>query len=198
MSEVTAPAETHPPESEPAPTRKRGTRQVIEWMVLIGAALLLALLIKAFLFQAFYIPSESMVPTLNKNDRVLVNKLSYKFHDVHRGDIVVFKAPPGQEDNIKDLVKRVIGLPGDTIEFRNGAVWINGKQLDEGYLPDGTVTTQSCGVDAQVTVPAKHYWMMGDNRTASKDSRCFGAIPDGDIVGRVFFKMWPLNKIGFM
>ena len=81
-------------------------------MLLIAAALLLALLIKTFLFQAFYIPSESMVPTLNKNDRVLVNKLSYKLHDVHRGDIVVFKAPPGEEDDIKDLVKRVIGLPG--------------------------------------------------------------------------------------
>ena len=182
----------------PPPRKRSGTRQILEWLILIAAALALALLIKAFLFQAFYIPSESMVPTLQKNDRVLVNKLSYKLHDVHRGDIVVFKAPPGQEDNIKDLVKRVIGLPGDTIEFRNGAVWVNGKQLDEGYLPDGTLTTQSCGVDAQVTVPAKHYWMMGDNRTASKDSRCFGAIPEGDIVGRVFFKMWPLNKIGFM
>ena len=74
---------------------------------------LIALLIKTFLFQAFYIPSESMVPTLNMNDRVLVNKLSYKLHDVHRGDIVVFKAPPGEEPEIKDLVKRVIGLPGD-------------------------------------------------------------------------------------
>ena len=198
MSEVTAPAETHPPESEPAPTRKRGTRQVIEWMVLIGAALLLALLIKAFLFQAFYIPSESMVPTLNKNDRVLVNKLSYKFHDVHRGDIVVFTAPPGEEDDIKDLVKRVIGLPGDDVAFKDGIVYINGSPLDEKYLPEGTITSQTCNVPAQVNVPANSYWVMGDNRQASKDSRCFGAIPKGDIVGRVFFKMWPPSDLSIM
>jgi signal peptidase I len=200
MSEVTAPAGTHPPESESESeiASKRGTRQVIEWMVLIAAALLLALLIKAFLFQAFYIPSESMVPTLNKNDRVLVNKLSYKFHDVHRGDIVVFEAPPGEEDDIKDLVKRVIGLPGDQIAFKDGVVYLNGSPLDESYLPEGTITSQTCNVAAQVTVPANSYWVMGDNRQASKDSRCFGAIPKGDIVGRVFFKMWPPSDISIM
>jgi signal peptidase I len=198
MCEVTAPAGTHPPESEPVARAKRGTRQVIEWMLLIAAALALALLIKAFLFQAFYIPSESMVPTLNKNDRVLVNKLSYKLHDVHRGDIVVFTAPEGEEDGVKDLVKRVIGLPGDNIAFRDGVVYVNGSQLEEDYLPDGTITSQTCNVAAEVTVPANSYWVMGDNRQASKDSRCFGAIPEGDIVGRVFFKMWPLSDLGFL
>jgi signal peptidase I len=184
---------------EPEPRRKRsGTRQIIEWLLLIVAALLLALLIKAFLFQAFYIPSESMVPTLHKNDRVLVNKLSYKLHDVHRGDIVVFTAPPGEQSDIKDLVKRVIGLPGDKVAFRDGIVYINDKPLQEKYLPDGVVTSQSCGVSEEVTVPPKHYWVMGDNRQASKDSRCFGAIPESHIVGRVFFKMWPLSDLGFM
>jgi signal peptidase I len=198
MPEVTAPAETSPPESEPAQERpKRSTRQIIEWTILIVAALVLALLIKAFLFQAFYIPSESMVPTLNKNDRVLVNKLSYKLHDVHRGDIVVFTAPPGEED-VKDLVKRVIGLPGEEVAFRDGVVYINRKPLDESYLPEGTITSQTCNVPAQVTVPANSVWVMGDNRQASKDSRCFGAIPEKSIVGRVFFKMWPLGDIGFM
>jgi signal peptidase I len=176
---------------------KRG-RQIIELLVLVAAALALALLVQTFLVKAFYIPSESMVPTLNKNDRVLVNKLSYKLHDVNRGDIVVFKAPEGEESGVKDLVKRVVGLPGDNLAFRDGAVYVNGELLEEDYLPEGTVTSQTCNVATEVTVPGNSYWMMGDNRQASKDSRCFGAIPEGDIVGRVFFKMWPLSDLGFM
>src|SRR5581483_7184194 len=97
---------------------KSTRRVVVEWVVLIAAALVIAFLIKTFLFQAFYIPSESMVPTLNVGDRVLVNKLSYDFHDVHRGDIVVFDAPPlARSNDIKDLVKRVIGLPGETVTY---------------------------------------------------------------------------------
>src|SRR3954453_10703794 len=88
--------------------RQSGRRKLIEWVVLIGVALVVALVVKAFLFQAFYIPSDSMVPTLKKDDRVLVNKLSYKLHDVHRGDIVVFSKPPKEQSDIKDLVKRVI------------------------------------------------------------------------------------------
>jgi signal peptidase I len=195
---VTATADATPG-SDPAERRRRsGTRQLIEWLVLIAAALALALIIKTFLFQAFYIPSESMLPTLEKNDRVLVNKLSYKLHDVHRGDIVVFEAPEGEDQGVKDLVKRVIGLPGDQVEFRDGTVYVNGAALDENYLEPDTVTSQTCGVAATVTVPPDSYWVMGDNRGASKDSRCFGPIPEDDIVGRVFFKMWPLNDLGFL
>jgi signal peptidase I len=199
MSAVTqSPAEVvEEPEEQPRKKRS-GTRQVVEWLLLVAAALALALLIKTFLFQAFYIPSESMVPTLEKNDRVLVNKLSYKLHDVHRGDLVVFTAPPGEEADVKDLVKRVVGLPGDKVSFHNGSVYIDDKKLDEGYLPDGVVTTATCGVPDEVTVPADHYWVMGDNRQASKDSRCFGPIAESKIVGRVFFKMWPLNDLGFL
>jgi signal peptidase I len=183
----------------PEPPRKHsGTRQVVEWLIVVGAALLVALIVRVFLFQAFFIPSESMTPTLEKHDRVIVNKLSYKLHDVHRGDIIVFKTPPGQDDGVNDLVKRVIGLPGETVEFRDGSVFVNGKQLDEHYLPDGTVTAPTCGVATSVTVPAGHYWVMGDNRTQSKDSRCFGAIPKGDIVGRAFFRFWPLSRIGIL
>ena len=132
--EPTGPA---PTTSDPAPTRGRserrkgrrgrknasGLRVALEWIVLVVAALLVALVIKTFLFQAFYIPSESMVPTLEIGDRVLVNKLSYKLHDVHRQDVVVFKAPKAAETgDIQDLVKRVIGLPGDTVEARDGKV----------------------------------------------------------------------------
>ena len=121
--------------------RSNGTRQAIEWGVLVVGALVIALLIKTFLFQAFYIPSASMDPTLKVHDRVLVNKLSYHLHPVHRGDIVVFHAPPQEETaQIKDLVKRVIGLPGDTIEARDNHVYINDRLLNEPYLPKGTIT----------------------------------------------------------
>lgn len=181
----------------PTTTRRnanRGTRQVIEWLLLILGALLIALLIKSFLFQAFYIPSESMVPALQENDRVLVNKMSYRLGDVSRGDIVVFEAPPGTDDGIKDLVKRVIGLPGETVEGRDGTVYVDGRPLDEGYLPEGTVT----GAFAPETVPPDQYWVMGDNRPASRDSRYFGFVPEDDLVGRVFVRIWPITRIGIM
>ncbi len=175
--------------------QQRRRRQAIEWIILIAAALGIALLIKTFLFQAFYIPSESMAPTLEKNDRVLVNKLSYRLHDVNRGDIVVFTAPEGEETNgIEDLVKRVVGLPGETIEGRDGAIYIDGNLLEEPYLPDGTVS-QDFGPE---TVPAGRYFVLGDNRQNSKDSTFFGSIPGSDIVGRVFVKIWPPGDVGFL
>ncbi|GIU87771.1 MAG: signal peptidase I [Acidimicrobiia bacterium] len=180
--------------TEPKRSRK-GTRQFLEWLLLIAAALGIALLIKAFLFQAFYIPSESMVPTLLRNDRVLVNKLSYRLHDVHRGDIVVFEAPEGQEqDDVKDLVKRVIGLPGEQIEARDGRVYIDGEPLEEDYLPPGTVSENL----PLTTVPADAVFVMGDNRSQSRDSRVFGPIPTDDIVGRVFVRIWPPSRISLM
>ncbi len=197
-----------------AKTPKSTKRVVGEWVVLIVAALAIAFLIKTFLFQAFYIPSESMVPTLKVGDRVLVNKLSYDFHDVHRGDIVVFDAPPlARSNDIQDLVKRVIGLPGDTVEYgsnTNGHVVVDGHVLKEPYLPKGTETTVNgnpqvppgCGkpADGQAgcKVPAGHVFVMGDNRPASKDARFFGPISESTIVGRVFLRIWPIGSIGFM
>jgi signal peptidase I len=184
------------PDAATARRRRRssGTRQLIEWVLLIGTALAIALLIKTFLFQAFYIPSESMVPTLKIHDRVLVNKLSYKLHDIHRGDIVVFTKPKGEASDIKDLVKRVIGLPGETVEGRDDHIFINGKELREPYLPDGTVTSTF----AAQPIPANSIWVMGDNRPASRDSRYFGPIPESSVVGRVFIRIWPPNRLGFL
>ncbi len=182
---------------QPAPaTGKRNRsslRNVIEWVAIIAAALVVAIVIKTFLFQAFYIPSESMEPTLKPQDRVLVNKLSYKLHPVHRGDIVVFKRPPSEagDPTIKDLIKRVVGLPGETIEERDGQVYINGQQLKESYLPAGTVTNTL----PPTKVGADQYFVMGDNRTNSKDSRFIGTIPKSLIVGRAFIRVWPLSKI---
>jgi signal peptidase I len=175
----------------------RNLRGAIEWVVIIGAALLAAFLIKTFLIQAFYIPSESMVPTLKNGDRVLVNKLSYNLHDVHRGDIVVFERPPSEptDPQIKDLIKRVIALPGETVSGdESGHVLINGKLLNEPYLPAGVTTT---GLQ-QFKIPAHHYWVMGDNRSNSKDSRYFSAISDSLIVGRAFIRVWPLSSFGLL
>lgn len=183
------------PDLSKARRRSNGYRQAIEWVVLVAGALIIALVIKTFLFQAFYIPSASMDPTLKVHDRVLVNKLSYHLHPVHRGDVVVFTAPPAERTaQIKDLVKRVIGLPGETIEARDGHIYINGRYLNEPYLPPGTITD-----DLPATViPANSYFMMGDNRTASSDSRVFGPINRSTIIGRAFVRMWPLSRLGFL
>jgi signal peptidase I len=135
-----------------------------------------------------------MVPTLQKDDRVLVNKLSYKLHDIHRGDIVVFEKPKEEASNIKDLVKRVIGLPGETVEGRDGHVYINDKLLKEPYLPEGTVTSNF----SAITVEPNALWVMGDNRSQSRDSRFFGTIGQSTVVGRVFLRIWPLSRLGFL
>ncbi len=179
--------------AEREPRRPKST--VVEWTLLVVAAVVIAYVIKAFLFQAFFIPSDSMLPTLEKGDRVLVNKLSYRLHDVHRGDIVVFKAPAGTKtEEIKDLVKRVIGLPGENIEGRGSQISIDGRVLDEPYLPRGARSKTF----ATVKVPPSMYFVLGDNRLESKDSTVFGPIKRSDIVGRVFVRIWPPSRIGFL
>ncbi len=186
------------PETPAAPTGKSkpsAMRGAVEWVVILVGALIVALVVKTFLLQAFYIPSASMEPTLKVGDRVLVNKLSYDFHDVRRGDIVVFGSPPGEDNpDIKDLIKRVIGLPNDTVEGRDGRVYINGDPLKEPYLPAGT-STSSFGPEK---VPPGHLWVMGDNRSNSKDSRFFHTIPESLVVGRAFIRVWPISSIGLL
>ena len=154
----------------------KGWRTATEWGVLVVVAIVIAILIKTFLFQAFYIPSGSMVPTLEVGDRVLVNKVSYDLHDVHRGDIVVFAAGPNprwRSTQIDDLVKRVIALPGETISSCDGSsVCIDGKVLKEPYLPKGTPTQNL----VTQTIPKGEYFVMGDNRTESQDARAHGPI----------------------
>ena len=177
------------PEFRRARKRKRSTRNAIEWVAIVAGALIVALLVKTFLIQAFFIPSLSMYSTLDKGDRVLVNKLSYDLHDPNRGDIVVFERPPGVPDTgIKDLIKRVVGLPGDTIESRDGKVFINGHRLEEPYLDPGVRTVN---LEKQ-KVPKHHVFVMGDNRSNSEDSRIFGSIDEDLLVGRAFVRVWPV------
>jgi signal peptidase I len=187
-----------------------------ELPALLLIAFVLALLIKSFLVQAFYIPSESMVPTLKIGDRVLVNKLTYRFHPPGRGDIVVFQDPnaPAVHRSLisgiahwvtdglglttspdKDFIKRVIGLPGDTVEIRKGKVYVNGSALGpEPYL--SPIADVSCCPGQSWTVPQGDLFVMGDNRTNSSDSRSsLGFIPINKVVGRAFVIIWPPSRI---
>jgi signal peptidase I len=194
---------------EAAGKKRRKKRQKYEWIILVVISLVVALVVRAFLIQAFYIPSESMFPTLKTNDRVLVNKLAYKFGDVERGDIIVFHAPPGAATNgVKDLIKRVVGLPGDTIEGRDGIVYINGRPLEEPYLrpevrsttfgPKTVPETGLCDADNPENGEGPCYFMMGDNRQGSRDSTKFGPVGEGAIVGRAFVKIWPISDLGLL
>ncbi len=166
-------------------------RNVLEWIVVLGAAVAVAIILRTFVFQAFYIPSESMETTLYKDDRLLVNKVSYRLHDVNRGDVVVFRRPDDQPGEIRDLIKRVIGLPGETVEGRGGVIYIDDQQLVEPYL-DG----KPFGDFSPTTVPEGQFFMMGDNRDESLDSRRFGTIGEDRIVGRAFVLFWPFDRVG--
>lgn len=184
-------------------SRESRTRSIIEWVVVIAGALAIALVMKVFLIQVFWIPSGSMEHTLDIGDRVIVNKLSYNLHDINRGDIIVFERPEDQDSAIKDLIKRVIALPGEEISFDDGNVYIDGDLLDEPYLDEGTRSVGhtyggGCTVEEPCGVPEGEVWVMGDNRSNSQDSTYFGPIDADDVVGRAFFRIWPLNRFGFL
>jgi signal peptidase I len=188
----------------PSPRLPSRTRGIVEWVVVIVGAVIVALVIKTFLIQAFYIPSRSMEPALEIDDRVLVNKLSYQLHDVNRGDIVVFERPESEQgSDIKDLIKRVIALPGEQVVIKDDAVFVDGQRLVEPYLVPGTTIANGptepwrCTDEQPCVVPDDSVWVMGDNRTDSRDSRYFGPIPEDTIVGRAFVRIWPLDRAAF-
>jgi signal peptidase I len=191
-------------EPKPEPQKGRGYRALIEWTIILMAVLLCTVLLRTYVVQSFSIPSLSMYPTLKVGDRIIVDKLSYHLHGVQRGDIVVFASPPLEDQEYADLVKRVIGLPGETISAKDGHVYINGKRLNEPWLPPGPASyTGALPGDAHpqfdlpgpVKIPPGEYFVMGDNRLDSEDSRFFGPIPRSLIVGRAEFVAWPLNHI---
>lgn len=197
------------PGGKHARPRSPAQRALIEWGVVLVGAVIVVVVVRTFFVQAFYIPSASMQPTLRKNDRVLVNKLSYTLHSVHRGDVVVFDRPSCDAANtpvwasceatgqIKDLIKRVVGLPGDTITVQDDHVLVDGKRLSEPYT-HGLPTRLICSFPGTYRVPKGDVFVMGDNRTNSTDSRCFGPISEKIIVGRAFVRVWPLSRIGFL
>jgi signal peptidase I len=213
-----------PPGVEPPPYHKEDEKQpgllavLRETVVLVALAVLLAVVFKTFLIAAFYIPSGSMESTLNISDRVLVEKVSYRFGDIERGDVIVFVHDepgvevPGPSNPVagflsslgqavgvvppsdRDFIKRVIGLPGDTINCRGGKLFRNGRPVTEPYLDPGT-PTESC---TRTTVPPGQLFVMGDNRDNSQDSRVFGPIQESDVVGRAFVRIWPLTHTGWL
>ena len=186
----------------------RSVKKAIEWLAVIVGALLVAFLIKTFLMQAYYIPSSSMTPALQVGDRVLVNKLSYEFGEVSRGDLVVFKQTEVDTGNKTDLIKRVIATEGELLEISDGEIFItekggkDRKLLVEPYLAEG-VTTQGFAFEGlcpeseanTCLVPENFIFVMGDNRSGSRDSRYFGPVKTDDIVGRAFIRIWPLGSL---
>ena len=199
--------ETAPPTGQPNPTpipvlvpAPRGrnrpqsrARWLVEWAVILVAAVSVAVLVRATVVQAFFIPSPSMVPTLKVHDRLLVDKVTFHVRDIRRGDIIVFRRPPALRDTkINDLIKRVVGLPGETVEGRSGHVFVDGVQLPEPYLPKGLETAPF----EPIVVPLDAYFVMGDNRPESNDSRFWGTVDRSLVVGRAMFRMWPPSRIG--
>lgn len=166
-----------------APKRKSQLREYAE---ALGVALLLALAIRTFVVQAFKIPSGSMLPTLQIGDHILVNKFLFYFRPVQRGDIIVFKFP---QDESRDFIKRVIGLPGETVEIRGKEVLVNGKPLDEPYAVYGDWPMGRLGERERlgpIVIPPERLFMMGDNRDHSMDSRVWGFLDVNKVKGKAF------------
>ena len=190
--------------SGPPPTwAQRAWPVILEWSIVLICAIGLAFVLRAFLVEVFVIPSGSMERTLLIDDRVVVYKLGYRFGDVSRGDVVVFRQP-GQSDSADDLIKRVVAIGGDTFEIRDGLVYLDGRQIDEPYLrwPESTDPAgpiHGCVNPAErdrCVVPEGKLLVLGDNRWASRDSRYFGPIDEDTVVGRAFVKIWPPSSLG--
>jgi signal peptidase I len=161
---------------------------LVEYLESIVIALVLALIIRTFLFQPFYIPSGSMEPTLQIGDRIIVSKFSYYFSEPKRGDITVFKYPL---DPKRDFIKRVIGLPGDVVGIKDSQLYLNGMIVPEPY-----VLHQEYGDFGPVVVPEQYFFVLGDNRNNSQDSRNWGFVPKKKLVGKAQVIFWPFNRAG--
>ncbi|NJM67119.1 MAG: signal peptidase I [Acaryochloris sp. RU_4_1] len=187
----------------------------------VGLSLLLAFGIRTFVAEARYIPSESMVPTLQIDDRLIIDKITYRFRDPERGDIVVFNPTESlKRAKFKEaFIKRVIGIPGDRIEIKDSLVWVNNRPTQENYTakePTNNPSPETCGnnfktnevdskeidppipifLEVPQTIPNNHYLVLGDNRGNSYDGRCWGLVAHDDLVGQAIFRFWPFDRIG--
>lgn len=183
--------------------RHGAARALRDWVIVIVVALGAALFVRVYVLQQFYISGPSMETTLFQNNRVLVNKLSYRLHDVHRGDVVVFDRVTTTDGTVAhdDLIKRVIAVGKDTIEIKKCVVFVNSKAIVEPYLDKDVLALKDPNDRCRVanmpvlTVPDQQLFVMGDNRAESFDSRSFGAIPEDLVVGRAFAIVWPISRI---
>jgi signal peptidase I len=197
---------------------KSTANSIIELVVIVAIALGLALGIQAFLIKPYKIPSESMVPTLQVGQRVLVNRIGTHFGDPEVGDILVFHPPKGAENGLDqcgvdhpadqgcpkatpeqadvNYIKRVVGVPGDTLKVVGGHVIRNGKRESDGYIAPCQGDEAECSLPRPIRVLPGHYFLMGDNRGNSDDSRFWGPIPKDSIIGEAFATYWPLDRIG--
>jgi signal peptidase I len=218
LREPTTPRKkSHNPIERLFPNLPHGWRVAIDWAVTIIGAVAIVLAIKAWVVNPYRIPSSSMEPTLhcakpaqgceaNTSDRVLANRFIYHFRDPRRGEVVVFKTPPLAEQECGSkgtFVKRLIGLPSEVWEERNGFVYINGKKLDEPYIKPDRRDHQTLGLsdipprNTHTRIPKDYYLMMGDNRNSSCDSRRWGLVPRKNLIGEVFATYWPPSRISF-
>ncbi len=177
-----------------APPRQRGSAvgALLSWARDLALSVLIAVVIILFLYQPVKVEGTSMMPSLTDQERIFINKFIYRFGlgEIHRGDMVVFWAPG---DPAKSYIKRVIGLPGDTVEIRRGTVIVNGRPLVEDYVPEEYRDHRSRPL---ITVPPGQYYVLGDHRSSSNDSRNWGPVARDRIYGKAVFVYWPLEKLG--
>ena len=195
---------------------RRGHHSLLELVVIVVVAIGLALLIQAFLIKPYRIPSESMEPTLDVGQRVLVSRFNYHFSSPDRGDIVVFHPPRGADSNTcgvqkpddepcpqptperagVNFIKRIVAVPGDRLSIQDGHAIVNGKRQNDDFTRPCAPGT--CNFPRTIKIPPGHFFMMGDNRGASDDSRFWGPVPQKWIIGQAFFTYWPIKRIGIL
>jgi len=187
MLDITNPGSATPPENTPGPQLRRELRS---WTRDLAVALGLALVIIIFLYQPVKVEGTSMAPLLSDQERIFINKFVYRFEPIERGDVVVFWYPL---DRSKSFIKRVVGLPGDTVEIRSGHLYVGGRELMEPYVPANYLDGASY---PPLTLPADSFFVMGDHRDSSNDSRVFGPVPRQFIYGKAVFAYWPVDHFG--
>ncbi|TVP62092.1 MAG: signal peptidase I [Nodularia sp. (in: Bacteria)] len=187
----------HESDAKPAATSSKGWSSWQENLILIAIALCLAILIRTFIAEPRYIPSDSMLPTLHTGDRLVVEKVSYRFHPPVTGEIIVFQPPAELQRRgypaDQAFIKRVIGVPGKILNVTNGKVYLDGEALEEDYIAEPPNQPFPA-----VQVPEEEFFVMGDNRNDSNDSRYWGFLPRQNIIGRAAFRFWPPDRIGFI
>jgi signal peptidase I len=184
-----------PPETPPEPRAKSGLWNALSWARDLVFSVLIAVVLIVFIYQPVKVEGTSMMPTLTDQERIFINKFTYRFGlgSIERGDTVVFWYP---QDTSKSYIKRVIGLPGDRVRVDEGHVYVNGRELIESYVPPENRDDSTWRDGHEITVPADRYFVLGDHRNQSSDSRMWGWVPRENIYGKAVFVYWPLDKMG--